>query len=321
MRNYEQNLKHKASWEETHTWSCEDPADGSTKSYCRTCRCPITPSLSRLRAHAFTEKHRNSGGQPSIAAAISNQRQILSQPRAVLQAELSLGIQIACHSPFQTVDHLSEVIVKNSSSAGSFSKIKLHRNKCCALITNVISPSFRQELKDEVRGKYSLMFDDSTDISVHKHSVFAISYYSDVKGGIVDAFLGILREPNYATGQKLFDVLCECLTFYGLDIRDCVSVGCDGGSSMVGEYNSVWSRIKEANPKCVLNKCVCHSLALCSKHAFNTLPSNIGFMLSAIPGFFSKSDLRPCDYEKLFKEMVNCGQLTGSKKLPFKKIE
>lgn len=72
---------------------------------------------------------------------------------------------------------------------------------------------------------------------------------------------------------------------------------------MVGEHNSVWSRIKKESPNCVLNKCVCHSLALCVQKAFEVLPSNLGYLLIEIPAWFSHSTLRRKNYTKLFEAL------------------
>jgi hypothetical protein len=39
----------------------------------------------------------------------------------------------------------------------------------------------------------------------------------------------------------------------------------DGTNSMVGDHNSLWSRLQEANPDIILVKCVCHRKILCCK--------------------------------------------------------
>lgn len=72
---------------------------------------------------------------------------------------------------------------------------------------------------------------------------------------------------------------------------------------MVGSKNSVWSRLKLAAPKCVLARCVCHSLALCAKHAFKKLPSNLEFMLQEIPKWFKHSALRRAEYAEVYDVM------------------
>jgi len=46
---------------------------------------------------------------------------------------------------------------------------KLHRSKCTSIITNILAPSFITLLKEDIGdAKYSLLLDESTDISVCK---------------------------------------------------------------------------------------------------------------------------------------------------------
>ena len=53
-----------------------------------------------------------------------------------------------------------------------------------------------------------------------------------------------------------FLALTKLANKLGLQWSDCVGFGSDGASSMVGQHNSVWSRIKQESPNCQLNKCV-----------------------------------------------------------------
>ena len=51
----------------------------------------------------------------------------------------------------------------------------------------------------------------------------------------------------------------------------------------------------------VLMKCVCHSLALCVQHAFEVMPSDVGYILSVVSSWFSNSDIRRMEYQSLFE--------------------
>ena len=120
-----------------------------------------------------------------------------------------------------------------------------------------------------------------------------------------------------ATGAALFEAVENCLSEYELSLTDCVGLACDGASSMIGVHNSVSSRITQKCPNCILNKCVCHSLALCVQKAFEHLPSNLGFLLAEIPNWLSNSVIRRCAYKLLFKEMNEEDQESN---LPFLKM-
>ena len=85
-----------------------------------------------------------------------------------------------------------------------------------------------------------------------------------------------------ANGEVLFNALKESLTNIGLSLVECIRFSCDRASSMVVKYNSVWLRIKQESPNCLLVPCICHSLALSIAHAFDKLPSHLGHFLSEI---------------------------------------
>ena len=82
---------------------------------------------------------------------------------------------------------------------------------------------------------------------------------------------------------------------------------------MVGENNSIWSRIREAVPYCIQMKCLCHSLTICIQHAFAKLPTNIGFLLSKVPGWFSHINQRRRDaLFSLFKVINEVEKLSAT---------
>ena len=87
---------------------------------------------------------------------------------------------------------------------------------------------------------------------------------------------------------------------------------------MIGEYDSVWSRVRAESPSCQLNRCICHSLALCIQKAFEKLPSNLGYLLTEIPKWFSKSKIRREAFQDLFGTMDPNEERKGTP-LPFQK--
>ncbi len=81
-----------------------------------------------------------------------------------------------------------------------------------------------------------------------------------------------------------------------------IGLSTDGASNLCGAHNSVYTKIKEHAPHCVLVKCICHSLSLCGKDAFDELPSNLPFLLSEIAKWFKFSSPRSY-YDTLFNVM------------------
>lgn len=197
--------------------------------------------------------------------------------------------------------------------------IQLHRTKCSILLSKVISPAFFKIFKDDVHGKkFSVLIDESTDVATDKHLCIVIRHYSELRSTIVTEFGGLVPITG-ATGHELFVTLSNSLENMGLEWSNCVGFGSDGASSMIGEHNSVWSRVREKSPNCQLNRCVCHSLALCIEKAFDKLPSNLGHLLHEVPRWFSKITLRREDFKQLFMVMDANEERKGMP-LPFQKL-
>ena len=113
---------------------------------------------------------------------------------------------IACHASIKSADHLGEVAVR-CGEGSVWSKLRCHRTKCKYIIKCVVAKSFKEELKSELSGrKFSIMVDESTDVSTTKLMCIAVRYYSSSLQKIVDDFLGII-EVVYTTGAILWEKL------------------------------------------------------------------------------------------------------------------
>lgn len=93
--------------------------------------------------------------------------------------ELRLSAHVAAHGSFPTADHLAPVISGCFSDSALSSAITLGRTKCAALVTKVLGPTFRDELlKDMTGANYSLIVDESTDVSCTKELAVVTRFFS-----------------------------------------------------------------------------------------------------------------------------------------------
>ena len=92
--------------------------------------------------------------------------------------------------------------------------------------------------------------------------------------------------------QILVDKVVGELTAVDQTLKNSIGFTSDGAASMVGGENSVWPRLKNTSPNCLQMKCICHYLNLCIEHAFSKLPSDIRFLLTEVPLWFSNSAIR-----------------------------
>ena len=141
--------------------------------------------------------------------------------------EIELDVGIACRSAIRSIDHLGE-IVKRNGDGSIVGNIRLHRTKCTRLLTNVVAPALREELSEKLRHKkFSVLVDESTDVSSDKHMAVVIWYFNEQRNTISTA-LAKLAPVSSTKGEILFKALEKCLSDLGLRLADCIGYGLDG---------------------------------------------------------------------------------------------
>ena len=299
--SYNDARHYKKEWEEQFKWlSWIDNA-----CYCRWCKC----SLSNMRKSAFelhekTVKHKKAVEASSSSRKITEtfKKSTTNASKELKEFEIKFSVSAACHCSVRSVDHQTELIAQYGKGS-ILENLKLHRTKCMSLIKNVISLALFEDLLDDIRGaKYSLLIDESTDVSVTKHLCICVRYFSQKEQTVTTAYLGIIPVVS-TTGESLFDAISNFLQVNNIDIHDCIGLGTDGANNVSGEFNSVFSRFREMNPDIQFIKCTCHSLALCAEKAFSSLPGCLEYLISAIPRWFSVSSLRREDYKQIYATM------------------
>ena len=220
---------------------------------------------------------------------------------------------MACHFAILTVNHLGEVIARNAQGS-KLENIRMRRRKCTKILTNVVSPALKEEFITDVQGKKFLIVDESINVSTAKQLCVIVRYYSEVEKKILTAFVDLIPVVH-TCADDLFNAIRDCLGDIKLDLVDCVGYASDGASVMVGEHDSVWTRIAAVALHCIKMTCICHPLSLCVQHVFEKFPSSLGFLLAEIPKWFSKSTVRREAYKTLYGVM----NPDDGQKAPFEK--
>ncbi|CAM5089829.1 unnamed protein product [Natator depressus] len=289
-------------------WIRSVPGD-DTKAACKYCACEIRAHHSDLVAHSKTKKHKRHVAlfshssdmkKHSFEFEVENQNSFddditqAKMDQSVNVCALKLAAHIACHMSIFTVDHLGCIV------GGIAEKdISLHRTKCSTLIRNVIGPTVHKELlRDIGNGHYSLIIDESTDVSAQKQLCLIVRYFSNKLKCIVSSFAGIINLTRSGTITE------ELLTFLNdnkLNIKRCVGIAADGfNTSLCGNKNSLLKKFYELNPCGVFIKYVSYSLYLCSSKAIDVLPLNIEYMVSRTYLWFSHSTFHQKRYHELY---------------------
>ena len=158
--------------------------------------------------------------------------------------------------------------------------LSMHRTKCTGLIKNLIGPCLLQELLNDVgESFYSLIIDESTDISQEKLLAVCIRYFSKSNCKIISSFLGLVILKGECTSDVIGNGIVEMLQKYKLSLKKLIGIGVDGCSTMVGTNHSVSAYFKKIVPDIVMFKCICHSLQLAASKASLVLPAHIDFLV------------------------------------------
>nr|CAI5851669.1 unnamed protein product [Callosobruchus analis] len=197
---------------------------------------------------------------------------------------------------------------RSTSISGDAARyLQMHRRKCSCIIRNILEPHFINKLREDTANvPYSLIIDESTDVSIHKYLGVCIKYFSIISGRLVTTSLGLWELEN-VDAEGIVSCLFNVLGKYRLKINNLQGLGTDNTSVMVGINNGVYKKLKEYCPNLLLVRCVCHSLQLAVSSAAKDLPRNLEFLLKETYDWFSRSPSRQMLYKTLYNT-INDGE-------------
>lgn len=274
--------------------------DDSTKGRCRFCKCDVNAKRFDLIQHTKTKKHVVSSKDFSLSRTITNYVRPMSTKTAC--AEGTLCLYIAAHCSILSCDHLGVLCKSQFSDSEAGKGIKMHRSKCSYIICNSLAPHFENSLLKEIGDQpFSLLIDESTDISVLKFLGISIMYFNQKMGQIVSTYLSLV-EMEACDSNAITNAVLTTLKRKGINIKNMVGLGSDNASVMVGINNGVYTKILAEVPTLIHIPCVCHSLQLAISAAANeTLPRNIEYLIKETYNWFAHSTLRQVEYKNLYK--------------------
>lgn len=176
------------------------------EAYCKVCQSNLRPHLGDLKKPGIRNSHRANMAKLNTQ---ENKQHLLNTFVITItdeekQKDLKLAYYICMHAAIRNIDHLTELL---KGMSADFGNIKYHRTKCSSIIKNVISPAWLEEVIGDIQGvPFSLIIDESTDISVTKYMCVCVRYYSRLKNQVMTHFLGLI-ELEYSTAECLSEKL------------------------------------------------------------------------------------------------------------------
>ncbi|XP_036138318.1 uncharacterized protein LOC118644270 [Monomorium pharaonis] len=292
--------------------TCQDDVlNGKPEAYCKLCKCHLRAHHSDFITHQKSNKHceKEKALDRRVQFSLPQHGYIDSITDDIKNIDLQLAVYIAMYTPIKSVDHLGELL-KILGKGSKLEHVRLHRTKCSKLILAVVSPALLTELVQHVGDSpFSIIADESTDVSTSKFMGLCIRFYSQREESIVTDFLGIV-EVTKCTGEILAKTLLEYFCKIGLPPKNLFAIGTDGVSNMCGLNNSFYTHLKKEVPNLQMIKCVCHSLDKCAQYAFRKMPDHLNYLLKETYNWFAHSALRQSEYKEYYKTM-NKGKNPG----------
>jgi len=133
------------------------------------------------------------------------------------------------------------------------------QNTFLSLMAKNIQQSLISNIK--VAGIYSILVDETQDISRHEQVSICVRYVTESFEPI-EVFLGFFQTHS-TSAESLVALIKEVLKKNDLNIQNIRGQCYDGAASMRGSYTGVQARIKNENPHAIYVHCYAHILNLC----------------------------------------------------------
>lgn len=265
------------------------------RARCIMCNVEFTAEVTVIKNHKKGSKHQAKVNLTSGVKTNALDSFVTQIPATLLKqaklAEIKICGFLAEHNiSFLTVDHLDRVLKDCFPDSIIAKNVSLKRTKATAITTNVIGKYEKENMIATLKKiKFSILVDESTDISTSKNLCIVVKYYDEINNKVASKFyelLNIFKEANTSNAQHLYSLICASFVKMNIDIKNIIGFGSDGCNTMMGAHNSVASRFRDNCPGIVIVKCICHSLHICASEACKRLPRNCEDFARNVYNFF-----------------------------------
>ena len=163
-----------------------------SKGFCKFCKCNIKAKYQDLKHHKKTKKH--------ISACPFKNRTLDLFVKLgwnkTSPLEGNIALFLCCHSAISNCDHLVDMF-KNKvcdSKILIITNMKMHRTKCRNIIKTTLCSHFEADFRKDIgKSNFSLLIDESNNISVLNLLGISIIHYSNMHKKVVSTYLELAK--------------------------------------------------------------------------------------------------------------------------------
>jgi len=177
--------------------------------------------------------------------------------------------------------------------------VQCGRTKATQIAEKISKLSKNNILKTLQSTKFSLIVDETTDISTKKCLALAARYANKCSKVILDRFLGLI-ELTKTDADSIYNEIKNFFEINNIPLSNVIGLATDGANVMAGEMNGLQAKFKMFQ-NIFFIKCSCHSLHLCAAYSCQKLPKYIETLCRNIYKYFSYSAKRLKEFEEFQK--------------------
>lgn len=269
------------------------------KAFCKICCKSLENNITHLDRHEKFSKYHFNKLRGAAADNTLTLEQCYNNSAYSLHLNSKIEAEVICvmyciqhNLPVSQMDFLPKMIKILCKDSKIAQNIKCGRTKATSMINQVIGPYVKQDISKELRQKnFSLIIDETTDVSTSKCLVLITRHFHNNLGQIVDQFFGLI-EVKKSDAEEIFTAIKEHFKSNKIPFQNIIGLASDNAAVMSGNITGVKTKFQNENKDIFFLGCTCHSLHLCASAACKVLPSYIEKVVKNIYNHFSHSPKR-----------------------------
>ena len=170
--------------------------------------------------------------------------------------------------------------------------VKSARQTSRDIVVNCMGKESLDEIVEILKvQKFSLLLDESTDVSNTKQLAVVVRIVNKEKEIVEDKFLHLLDVED-CSAESLFQIIKQFFEKHGIPFENMVGYAADNASVMMGNMGGLKAKFKSILPNLFVIGCICHSLHLCSNNACLMLPRSVEELCKDVHNYINHSPKR-----------------------------